>query len=78
MRIGIVVDSPCDLPQSYLRKHNITILPTTVRAGGDSMADFRDPIATAQFLRTHDAALADARSGRTGERSIDWGWRSEA
>jgi len=62
MRIGIVVDSPCDLPQSNLRKHNITILPTTVRAGGDSMADFRDPIATALFLRTHDAALADAES----------------
>lgn len=53
MRIGIVVDSPCDLPDSYLRAHQISILPTTVRMGSAMMADYRDPLATLQFVHAH-------------------------
>ena len=30
MRIGIVVDSPCDLPADFIERENITILPVTV------------------------------------------------
>lgn len=33
MRIGIVVDSACDLPLEYLERNNIVILPITVRIG---------------------------------------------
>ena len=33
MRIGIVVDSACDLPQSYLQRNNINLLPISVRIG---------------------------------------------
>ncbi|GAB3379958.1 DegV family protein [Lysobacter fragariae] len=53
MRIGIVVDSPCDLPEQYLQANNIPILPTTVRMGAASIADYRNPEATLQFLHTH-------------------------
>ncbi len=53
MRIGIVVDSPCDLPENYLQEHNISILPTTVRMGSAVLADYRNPEAALQFLQTH-------------------------
>lgn len=53
MRIGLVVDSPCDLPESYLQAHQISILPTTVRMGSAVLADYRNPEAALQFLQTH-------------------------
>lgn len=53
MRIGLVVDSPCDLPESYLEANRISILPTTVRMGAAVMADYRNPEATLHFLQTH-------------------------
>ena len=33
MRIGLVVDSACDLPLQYLQQNEVTILPITVRIG---------------------------------------------
>ena len=59
MRIGIVVDSPCDLPENYLQEHNISILPTTVRMGSAVLADYRNPEAALQFLQTHLAENHD-------------------
>src|SRR5688500_20298732 len=53
MRIGLVVDSPCDLPEDYLTAHQISILPTTVRMGSAVLADYRNPEAALQFLQTH-------------------------
>lgn len=53
MRIGLVVDSPCDLPDSYLQEHRISILPTTVRMGAAVLADYRNPQAALQFLQMH-------------------------
>lgn len=53
MRIGLVVDSPCDLPDNYLQAHNVSILPTTVRMGAAVLADYRNPEATLQFVHTH-------------------------
>ena len=41
MRIGIVVDSACDLPLEYLERNNIVILPITVRIGEAVLADHR-------------------------------------
>ncbi|MHB8912183.1 MAG: DegV family protein [Lysobacter sp.] len=55
MRIGLVVDSACDLPLDYLHKHDITVLPITVRIGDAVLADHRDEQATLQFLDTHVA-----------------------
>jgi DegV family protein with EDD domain len=55
MRIGIVVDSACDLPIDYLQQHNITILPITVRIGDAVLADQRNEEATLEFLKAHVA-----------------------
>lgn len=55
MRIGIVVDSCCDLPQDYFEKNNIVILPITARIGEAVLADHRDEQATLEFLQAHVA-----------------------
>lgn len=49
MRIGVVVDSACDLPRTFLKENNIEIMPITLRFGGDRYVDRRDPGATLQF-----------------------------
>lgn len=49
MKIGLVVDSACDLPLSMLREQHVEIMPITLRFGGDSHVDKRDPEATVQF-----------------------------
>lgn len=50
MRIGIVVDSACDLPAEYIHQHNIIVLPIRVYLDGQTLLDNRDPAAFAQFL----------------------------
>jgi EDD domain protein, DegV family len=55
MRIGIVVDSACDLPQHYIADHNIVLLPISVRIGDALLADHRDEEATLSFLHAHVA-----------------------
>ncbi len=55
MRIGIVVDSACDLPQDFIQKNNIVVLPITVRIGEAVLADHRDEEATLSFLQAHVA-----------------------
>ena len=42
MRIGIVVDSACDLPPAWLEAHNVKLLPVTVRIGDTRFVDLRD------------------------------------
>lgn len=55
MRIGLVVDSACDLPLDYLQTNDITVLPITVRIGEAVLADHRDEQATLNFLDTQIA-----------------------
>lgn len=55
MRIGIVVDSACDLPQDFIERNNIVLLPITVRIGEAVLADHRDEQATLSFLHAHVA-----------------------
>ena len=55
MRIGLVVDSACDLPLDYLQANDITVLPITVRIGDAVLADHRDEQATLHFLHTQIA-----------------------
>ncbi|MET0289789.1 MAG: DegV family protein [Pseudoxanthomonas sp.] len=55
MRIGIVVDSACDLPADFIEKNNIVVLPITVRIGEAVLADHRDEEATLSFLHAHVA-----------------------
>jgi DegV family protein with EDD domain len=61
MRIGLVVDSACDLPLEYLQKHELTLLPITVRIGDAVLADQRNQEATLQFLENKsDELMAQA------------------
>lgn len=55
MRIGIVVDSGCDLPQDYIERNQITLLPITVRIGDAVLSDHRDEEATLAFVNAHVA-----------------------
>ena len=55
MRIGIVVDSACDLPAGFIRQHGIVVLPITVRIDRAILEDHRDEEATLAFLRAHVA-----------------------
>jgi DegV family protein with EDD domain len=55
MRIGLVVDSACDLPGEYLRRNGFTILPITVHIGDATRVDQRDEQETLAFLHSHVA-----------------------
>ncbi|WP_300619469.1 DegV family protein [Dokdonella sp.] len=50
MRIGIVVDSACDLPSGFLERHAVVVLPIEVRLGGETLVDDRDPEVWQRFL----------------------------
>ncbi|MCK9538959.1 DegV family protein [Dokdonella sp.] len=50
MRIGIVVDSACDLPVEYYREHALTVLPISIHVNGDTLVDDRDPVAWQRFF----------------------------
>lgn len=52
MRIGLVMDSTCDLPRAFFDDHKITIMPITVRLDGQTFVDVRDPVATENYLRS--------------------------
>ncbi len=53
MRIGLVVDSACDLPKSFIDEHKIIILPVTIRIENEDFIDRRDPQETINFYRSH-------------------------
>src|SRR5690606_27586031 len=55
MRIGIVVDSACDLPVDFLKAHEVEILPISVRIGDELQVDYRDEADTLAFLHAHIA-----------------------
>ncbi|PTU32066.1 DegV family protein [Stenotrophobium rhamnosiphilum] len=60
MRIGVVVDSACDLPPDFIRENNIQILPITIHLGQQDLVDTRDPEATLNFYRQHQTSASDA------------------
>lgn len=49
MRIGLVVDSGCDLPPEWLHDKHVEILPITIRIDGDEVIDRHDPAAALEF-----------------------------
>lgn len=53
MRIGIVVDSACDLPQDFLRDNGVIVMPITLRIGKHLVEDRRDPRETQVFYAKH-------------------------
>ena len=53
MRIGVVVDSACDLPKPFFDDNKFAILPITLRIGEHTFVDNRDPAVTQSFYREH-------------------------
>lgn len=49
MRIGVIVDSACDLPHDFIRQHGIHILPVTIRLDGKTLVDDHDPLKAEAF-----------------------------
>ncbi|MBM7334577.1 MAG: DegV family protein [Alcanivorax sp.] len=63
MRIGLVVDSGCDLPKSFIDEYGLLVLPVSIRLGDQVIVDDRDPQRTRQFYATEVAEKAhDAES----------------
>jgi DegV family protein with EDD domain len=60
MRIGLVVDSACDLPREFIEQHNIVILPITLHLAGRDLVDTRDPEQTRAFYLDKDSNKGDA------------------
>lgn len=62
MRIGIVVDAGCDLPEEFIAEEKIVIMPIAVRIGDHVTVDARNDAVTEQFLDSQlakDAAEAE-------------------
>ncbi|TAN07933.1 MAG: DegV family EDD domain-containing protein [Rhodanobacteraceae bacterium] len=51
MRIGLVMDSTCDLPRKFIDDNQITLLPITIRIDGHTFVDVRDPVATEAYYQ---------------------------
>lgn len=51
MRIGLVMDSTCDLPRKFIDDNQIVVLPITVRIDGHTFVDVRDPAATENYYQ---------------------------
>lgn len=67
--IQLVVDSGCDLPDEFLRRFSIPVLPHTVTVGKDTFGDQRNPAQMAHFYtlslvdRSRHIASGPAGSG---------------
>ncbi len=49
MKVGLIVDSACDLPHEFIRKHGIFTLPLTARIDNQTFVDDHDPETTREF-----------------------------
>lgn len=52
MRIGLVMDSTCDLPRKFIDDHQIIIMPITIRIDEHTFVDVHDPVATESYCQS--------------------------
>lgn len=52
MRVGLIVDSACDLPYEFSRKHDLFVLPVTAIIDGQTYIDTHDPVRTQEFYHS--------------------------
>ena len=57
MRVGLIVDSACELPYSFIKENNIFILPVTVKVDGHTFVDDHDPETTRRFYNSGSMEL---------------------
>lgn len=61
MRMGLAIDAACDLSQAFLQKHDIAVMPITVRIDREVFMDNRRPAEIQRFIdrrlgsRSHSA-----------------------
>ncbi|MDX1455240.1 MAG: DegV family protein [Gammaproteobacteria bacterium] len=55
MRIGICIDSACDLPTSFINAHNIEIMPINLILGDEKFVDKRITAETIEFYKRYSA-----------------------
>ena len=69
MRIGLVVDAACDLPEAYLETHGIRVLPSILQADGRTWLDDRAPDQAMMLYRRFiaDRAVAASSSACSAE-----------
>lgn len=53
MRVGIVIDSACDLPLSFIQQHNLQIMPINLVFGDEIFIDERNPDETIEFYKRY-------------------------
>ena len=69
MRIGLVVDAGCDLPDAMIADENVVVLPIAVRIGDHMTLDTRNSDVTRQFM---DSDIAkDAAEAETIPYTVD-------
>lgn len=49
MRLGLTIDSACDLPASFIDKHKIVVIPINIQTAEQTVQDARDESATQKF-----------------------------
>lgn len=69
MRVGLVIDSACDLPQSYIQEHHLEIMPINLVIGDEIFIDERDPDETIKFYKRY--AEEKHLEGETQPFSVD-------
>lgn len=69
MRVGIVIDSACDLPQAYIEEHKLEIMPINLVIGDEIFIDERDPDETIKFYKRY--AEEKNLEGETQPFSVD-------
>lgn len=69
MRIGLVMDAACDLPQACVEAHDITVLPVHVHLGDEEFIDRRDETEIERYLTL--AADAGNRGARAEPCAIE-------
>ena len=69
MRIGVAIDAACDVPQEFLERNGIAVMPITVRVDGQSFKDDRDP---AEIQRFRDQKMGSrSHSAETEPSSVE-------
>jgi DegV family protein with EDD domain len=62
VRVGLVVDSACDLPRDFIEENRIVVMPITINLGDRDLIDVRDTAVTKDFYTRHLGASGGAHT----------------
>ncbi len=64
MKVGVVIDASCDLPQTYIAEHGLEMLPGLLQFDDKKLLDNRDPRETLSYYRRFIADKSISASTR--------------